>query len=338
MADFWRNSGYHLLRRDAEGKLLVGDDFLRAYFRRPELRPVEESCAAERALNAELLQSPRLGVPEARIAEIADADARDNYRMVLRFRDRLMAQPTLEAAYIHFFTQSQPIDVPPLFLDQLVHVILRNVLDGIDDGFKARAGELFFRPQKVTVQDGAILLADLEVVEMYARTGGFGGLGRLLDEARTPVKTVELDVLGDDTAAAYFGRDERHDTVLDLTFGRPGLDALSRVLEAWLRHFLGITASLQPVQRISDERWVWHTGLDVDSSAILNDLYEGKEVDEARLGRLISLFRLEIEDQTALRPNVAGRPVYLGLAMSEDETLRLKPQNLLVNLPLAPPT
>ena len=38
-----------------------------------------------------------------------------------------------------------------------------------------------------------------------------------------------------------------------------------------------------------------------------------------------------------MRPDIAGRPVYLGLAMSEDETLRLKPQNLLVNLPLAAP-
>ncbi|MFQ5955890.1 MAG: DUF6352 family protein [Kiloniellales bacterium] len=337
MADFWRNSGYHLLRRDKDGKLVVGDDFLRAYLRRPEMRPVEDSGAAERALHARLLESPRMAVPEARIAAIEDADARDNYRMVLRFRDRLLARPTLEACYLDYFTEGRPIDVPPLFLDQLAHIILRNVLDGIDDGFMARAGELFFRPQKVTVKDGAILLADEEVVEMYALTGGFGGLGRLIVEARTPVKTVELDVLGPATAAGYFDRDERHDTVLDLTFGRPGLDALCRVLEAWLTHFLGIAASIQPVQRISDERWVWHTGLDVESSAILNDLYDGKEVDEARLGRLISLFRLDVEDLTVIRPDIAGRPVYLGLAMSEDETLRLKPQNLLVNLPLAQP-
>jgi hypothetical protein len=33
---------------------------------------------------------------------------------------------------------------------------------------------------------------------------------------------------------------------------------------------------------------------------------------------------------------MAGRPVYLGLAVREDRTLKLKPQNLLVNLPLAP--
>ena len=36
MPDFWRSSGFHLLRRDAatEGWLAVTDDFLRAYLAR----------------------------------------------------------------------------------------------------------------------------------------------------------------------------------------------------------------------------------------------------------------------------------------------------------------
>ena len=34
-------------------------------------------------------------------------------------------------------------------------------------------------------------------------------------------------------------------------------------------------------------------------------------------------------------PRVRGRPVYLGLAMTAAARLKLKPQNLLVNLPLA---
>ena len=36
-----------------------------------------------------------------------------------------------------------------------------------------------------------------------------------------------------------------------------------------------------------------------------------------------------------MRTDVAGKPVYLGLAMAADGTLRVKPQNLLLNLPLA---
>ena len=46
MADFWRHSGYHLLRVREDGRLGVTDDFLRAYIERPEMRPVAESCTA----------------------------------------------------------------------------------------------------------------------------------------------------------------------------------------------------------------------------------------------------------------------------------------------------
>src|SRR6267378_6107181 len=41
--DFWRNSGFHLLEGDDEGRLSITDDFLRAYLMRPEIRPAEES-------------------------------------------------------------------------------------------------------------------------------------------------------------------------------------------------------------------------------------------------------------------------------------------------------
>jgi hypothetical protein len=34
-------------------------------------------------------------------------------------------------------------------------------------------------------------------------------------------------------------------------------------------------------------------------------------------------------------PELAGRPVYLALMMTADKRLKLKPQNLLLNLPLA---
>ncbi len=47
------------------------------------------------------------------------------------------------------------------------------------------------------------------------------------------------------------------------------------------------------------------------------------------------VFRLEFADPSLMLPRVAGRPVYLAMAMDESKMLRLKPQNLLVNLPLA---
>ncbi len=335
MHDFWRDSGYHLLERRDDGHLTVTDDFLRAYLNRPEVRPVEESNDAERALHAALLRNPREAVSGERLAAIGDADAIENYQIVLGFRERLLAADSLEDAYLKLFLEPEGITVPPLFIDQLVHVITRATLEGEPDPLKVRAGELLFRAQQVTINDGAIMAADAETVEMYAASGGFGSLGRLVAEAQTPLRTVELDVLTEDNAALYWQRDSRYDTVLNLNFAGAGLDALCRVLEGWVRHFYDIAVSIQPVQKISDERWVWHIGLDAEGSAMLNDLYNGVEVGEGRLARLLSLFRLEFQDGSVVLPSVAGRPVYLAMAMTEASQLRLKPQNLLVNLPLA---
>jgi hypothetical protein len=334
MPDFWRHSGYALLDHTDAGKLLLSDDFLRAYLRRPEMIPPPEACGAERALHAALMQAPRTPVTPAEIAAIADPDARENYALLLRFFARLANAPSLEHAYLGLFLG--PGDpVPPIFIDQVAQVILRHVLGDEPPPLRARAAELFYRPQRVSTQNGRILLADRETVEMHAATGGFGDLGRLIVEAQTPTRAIELDVLSAETATDYWGRDERHDTVLDLSFTAPGLDEFARLLEDWVRHFLDVAVSVQPVQRIRDERWVWHIGLDSESSAIMNDLYEGRDVDDARLGRVLSLFRLEFADPRLMLPRVAGRPVYLGLAMDKAGDLRLKPQNLLVNLPLA---
>jgi hypothetical protein len=347
MPEFWTDSGYRLLERGPQGHLAVGDDFLRAYFMRPELCPVEESCPAERALHAALLANPREAVPEARLAELADSDARDNYRIVLAFRDRLAAAGTLEACYLQLFLPAagsgedgtagtgDAVPVPPLFIDQLAHVILRAALEDCEDGLRARAGELLFREQKVTINDGHVMAADAETVEMYATSGGFGSLGRLIVETQAPLRTVQLDVLDETNADLYWSRDQRYDTVLNLNFAGAGLDALCRVLEAWVGHFLDLSVSIQPVQTIADEKWVWHVGLDAEGSAMLNDLYNGVEVGEGRLARLLALFRLEFADPSVMTAGIAGRPVYLAMAMTPEGSLRLKPQNLLVNLPLA---
>jgi hypothetical protein len=93
--------------------------------------------------------------------------------------------------------------------------------------------------------------------------------------------------------------------------------------------------AIEPLARVDDERWRWHLGLDVDSSAILDALYRGEPVPDSELERLVLLFRLSFDDPADARPQIAGRPVYLGLGVRPDRTLRMKPQNLLVNLPLA---
>jgi hypothetical protein len=256
---------------------------------------------------------------------------------MLGFRDRLVAAGTVEACYLAVFggAADKPVPVPPLFVDQMAHVVARSILDGCADGLRARAAELLFREQKVTVADGAVMAADAETVEMYAASGGMGSLGQLVVQAQTPLRTVELDVLDESNADLYWIRDQRHDTVLNLNFAGRGLDALCRVLESWVAHFLAVEVRIQPVQQISDERWVWHIGLDAEGTRILNDLYEGREVEEGRLARLLALFRLDFADPGVMPSPMAGRPVYLAMAIDTRNILRLKPQNLLVNLPLA---
>lgn len=334
--ELWPGSGFRLLERDGQGSLKITDDFLRAYLGRPELAPVAESCDAERALHARLLEDPRTRVGADEVEKLADDDARENYAVMLDFRDRLIQAGTVEACYAGLFREGD-VPLPALFLDQMAHVIVRNILEGADDPFQARAGELLFREQTATLEQGAILLGDSETIGMLATTAGMGGLGKLVVESGVKARRVDLDVLQPDTAGLYWARSERFDTVLDVSFARPGLDALCRVLEAWVRHFLGAEVKIQPVQKISDERWVWHVGLDREATALLNDLYNDTEVSEERMGRLLSLFRLDFDDPETMRADVKGRPVYLGLCMTADKRVRLKPQNLLVNLPLARP-
>ncbi|GGE77324.1 hypothetical protein H1W37_00740 [Stappia taiwanensis] len=334
MRAFWKSSGAHLVSRDGNGWLTVTPDLLRAYVTRPEIHPVEESCPAEHALFEKLMSDPFAGVSEADLAAIADPDAADNYRVLLRFRDHLAAHGTIEGAYAALFGKGAAIVIPPMFIDQMVHLICHNMLRSVTDPLRLRAGELFFREQAVTTGEGQLMLADAEIVETYARTGGLGGLGALLAEAGTPAPSVSLDVIGEENADIYWDRSDRYDTAIDFRFTEPALDAFARVLESWVRHFHGVDVRIQPQQSIRDAKWSWHVGLDAEATRILNGLYEGATIGEADLTRIVALFRLDFERRGDVIDTMRGKPVWLALAMGADDKIRMKPQNLLTNLPL----
>lgn len=334
MTDFWIHSGYHLAARNADGQLLLSDDLLRAWWRRPEVAPVDESCRAERALHAALLLEPTKPVSTDELAALQDPDARENYQLVLDWRTRLQAAPTLEAAYLDIF-RAGDVTVPPVFIDQLAQMIVQCVLGESPDPLEARAAELFFRPQKVALNDGTVMLADSAVVDMHQSGGLYGDLGRLLVESNIKPRTVHLDVIGADNANLYWSRDEAHDTVLGFHYGQPGLTAFCHVIEKWVRHFFSVEVIVKPLPSIEEKNWAWHIGLDAEATAILNDLYQTKTLDADRNRRILSLFRLDFVDGSVVRSDVARRPVYMACAMTTKEQLRIKPQNLLLNLPLA---
>jgi Family of unknown function (DUF6352) len=333
MQDFWRTSGFNLLTRNAQNYLQVTDDFLRHYLQRPELAPIMESCDNERALHQSLLDQPQRDDIAEKINTIVDKDAQDNYRAWLNFRDRMISAGSIEACYLQLMREGNR-DVAPLFIDHMAQLVARNMLDGETDPLTVRAAELFYRAQSVNTENSAVMAADAKTVDMYATTGGFGTLGKLLRESNTATRAVSLDVLNNDNAVLYWMRDERHDTVIDLTIGRPGITMLCGVLEKWLQHLLGVRVSIKPVEKIHDANWAWHVGLDAESNALLNDLYQGKSAEDADMKRIVGLFRLTFLDVNAVNEKLSGKPVYLGLAVDAKNILRLKPQNLLLNLPL----
>ena len=352
MQNFWPSSGFSALQRNERGWLLPTDDYLRLFLARPELAPVPESCPTELALHAALVQSPGLPLTPSDLQALQDADARESYALFLQFRDGLLAAGTLEAYYLSLFPRDGTgrITIAPLFVDLLTQAITHNLLADSTDAYEVRAGEMLFRPQRISTQDGQVLSGDQGVIDLLNETGGLGDFGRFLAEAKAPLQAVHLQVLTEGNVPDYWQQADRHRFLLDLTHevsndlshglvltmtrARSGLKALAGVLQKWVRHFLGVSVTIRPLQKIDDDTWRWHVGLDVEATALLNDLYEGRDVPANRLQRLVSLFRLDFADAQEMRADVAGKSVYLGLMMNAEGVLRLKAQNLLVNLPL----
>jgi len=171
--DFWASSGYRLLESRAEG-LAITDAWLARFLEREELAAPPEAGPRERAVHARLAADPRAAVAESELAAIEDEDARENWQHFLRFRGHLARFATLEEAYVDLYRTGATVDLAPFFVDALAQAIVRAALDGTADPWLARAGEFFFRRQRVSAEGGQVLAVDATTVEMYAETGGFG--------------------------------------------------------------------------------------------------------------------------------------------------------------------
>jgi hypothetical protein len=333
MKDFWLSCGHHLLDRDAGGGLVVTDEFLKAYLARPELAPPPEACIAERSLHQLLLAEPRRPVQPLELAAIEDADARENWGVMIAFRDRLIAHRTVEAAYLDLVRRGVR-GTPPLFMNQLVHVILRNILDGCEDAFVMRAAELFFRPQRVTLHDGSLIAADEEMVAGISPQP----VSPLVAMLGLPA-AGEIDVLNEENAESYWERSDRFDLALDLTAGRRGLEAFGKVIQAWIAHLLSAEVEVEPLIEARDVNLAWYVGLDAEATGIGDALWHGEELDEAARKHIVGLYRLTFRNAHAVAHAVLeqakGEPIYLILAMTPDRMVRMKPQNLVTGLPIA---
>jgi Family of unknown function (DUF6352) len=320
--DFWLASGHHMLDRDVNGWLRPTAEFLKLYLARPEIVPPPEACAAESALHAALLSEPWRPVNKAEIDAIADADARGNWHQFIAFRDQMSRSGSLEAAYIAL---SWKAAAPPIFLDHLVQLILRNILDQCDDAVVLRAAELFFRPQRMTVHEGSLLAADREHI------------AELESSPLAVMLGPNIEVLSQENAVDYWRRSDRFDFALDLTARRRGSDALAYVIARWIMHLLLIEVDVKPLAEFRSVGFSWYVGLDADGTKIGDALWRDQSIDETTAGRVVGLFRLTFADAGAVIERMMDEPVYLILAMTPDGELRLKPQNLVTGLPLRVP-
>jgi hypothetical protein len=143
----------------------------------------------------------------------------------------------------------------------------------------------------------------------------------------------EMDVMDDENAWTYWSRSDAHAMVMNIGGNPKARAALCRVIERWVGHLLGVAVSVETMASIEDHDWRWFVGLDSEGTKIGNALWNGAALDAAE--RIVALLRLNIEDTRLVDERVGTRPVYLILAMGADKVVRLKPQNLLVGLPLA---
>jgi hypothetical protein len=328
MNDFWLSCGHHLLDRDEGGGLVVTDEFLKAYLARPELAPPPDACVVERTIHAALLTNPRRHVAASEIAAIKDKDARENWALMTAFRDLLVAHRTIEAAYLDL-VRTGTGSTPPLFINQLVHVILRNLLDECDDADVLRAAEMFFRVQRLTTHEGSLIAADEETVA----GSNAQSASPLVSMLGLPAAAA-IDVLNDDNAQSYWERSDQFDMALDLTAGRRGLAALAEVIARWVSHLLAAEVDVEALAEAKDINLVWYVGLDAEATKIGDALWNGEALDDAARSRIVGLFRLTVRDPGIVLDNASGEPIYLIMAMTPDGLLRLKPQNLVTGLPI----
>jgi len=189
------------------------------------------------------------------------------------------------------------------------------------------AAQLSFRPQRIMPHEQALLLGDEEIV---------GGRNP------TPVQSLmlgattdaQVDILSEENADSYWQRSDQFDMGLDLTGGRRAPAALAEAMTRWISHLLGIDVAIEPLAELHNATLTWYVGLDSEATRIGDRLWQGEILDDRSAGRVLALFRLSFAEAALVADTIAREPVYLILAMTPDQGVRMKPQNLLTGLPV----
>jgi hypothetical protein len=323
MKEFWVASGHHLTSLDVTGRMLVTDALILAWLARPEILPPAEACAAERALHARLIAAPTATVPAIEVANLADADARENWGFLLTLRDTLLAAGTIEAGYLDLVRAR--VSLPHLFYDQLVQLILRNALEGCEDVYILRAAEMLFRPQRGYLHDGGLMLADDELVAELEAEQHSNPLFAMMNGG-----VEALDVLGDANEWTYWSRSDAHAMVLPFGAEPKARAGLAAAVALFVQHLLGHVVTVVPMMAAAEVNLQWYIGLDSTGTGIGNALWN----EEAPSSTLVGLFSLTFDSPDGVLPDVGQDPVFLLIGLDGTNVIRFKPQNLVTGLPL----
>ncbi|UVF22177.1 DUF6352 family protein (plasmid) [Microvirga terrae] len=327
MREFWVSSGHHLTRRAGNGELEVTDELLLAFLARPELNAPADACSAESELRAALLNSPRRPVSNDEIAKLEDSDARVNWAIMVAFRDRLLEAKTIEGAYLNLI-RCGPAGTPPLLINHLVHLILRNALDGCDDPHVLRAGELLFRKQCVSYGTGTPLLADAETIDVLKEAAICSPLDAIL--GRDAI--VNLDILSDTNAWSYWSRSDAFTMVLNIGSDPRARQGLAQVVSTWIEHLLHVDLDVLPIDAIEDGACRNVLGLDAEATRIGHALWNGETLTSGEITRILALFRLTFVDGHERVWKGVPHPIYVLLAATPDDIVHVSPHNLILEL------
>ena len=147
-------------------------------------------------------------------------------------------------------------------------------------------------------------------------------------------KARNLDVMTTANGGGYFERSDAFDLVMDFRQGQTARAAFATVITKWVKHLAGVDVKVAPLAHVENADWAWFVGLEAEGTRIGNALWQGEEPPDAGRDRIVALFTLSFENAQEMLEKVAGKPVYLLLGMTTNRIIRLKPQNLLVGLPV----
>jgi hypothetical protein len=140
--------------------------------------------------------------------------------------------------------------------------------------------------------------------------------------------------MNDDNAWTYWSRSDAHSMIMNIGGNAKAREGLARVIERWIGHLIGTAVKVEPLAKVEDRDWRWFIGLDTEGTKIGNALWMGEGAPAQAGERIVSLMQLRFEDESRIKPELRGKPIYLIGAMDGEKIWRMKPQNLIAGLPL----